>query len=327
VVRIADEVIRLENVTKDYTIRTGMFGKGKKNRALDKVNITVLKGEILGIVGESGSGKTTLGFVMLGLTEKDSGKIYFENHEINTLDRSSIREFRLKSQMIFQDPFESLNPMLTVAEAVDTPLLVLKSALDKGQRLQKVIEALENAGLQPAEDFLSKIPSELSGGQRQRVGIARSLVNNPSFIVADEPVSMLDVSIRADILNLLKDQAKGRQVSMIFISHDIAITRYIADRIVVMHLGQIVEQASSRDIVENPKHPYTALLLKSMPELSDKNLVPIDEQVEYNVDIMNGGKDECSFVGKCPFAMDSCTQKRPEMKEIEPGHFVACYLF
>ncbi len=326
-INLPDEVIRLENVTKDFIIRTGLFSKGKKNRAIDKVNLTVLKGEILGVVGESGSGKTTLGMVLLGMTSIDSGKIYFEGKEISTLDRHIIREFRLRSQMIFQDPFESLNPMLTVSEAVNTPLIIEKGEFDRRERHEKIVEALGNAGLQPADEFLMKIPSELSGGQRQRVGIARALINNPSFIVADEPVSMLDVSIRADILNLLKDQTKSRSMSMIFISHDIAITRYIADRIVVMHLGQIVEQGSSIDIVENPKHPYTVLLLKSMPELSDRDLVPVDEQIDYNVDTLNTGKDECSFVSKCPFAMEECSKRRPEMKEIDPGHFVACYLF
>lgn len=324
---MSEEVIRLENVVKDFTIRTGTFGKGKKNRALDKVNVSVSKGEILGVVGESGSGKTTLGFLMLGLTHKDSGKIYFEGKNIDSLSKSQIKEFRLKSQMIFQDPFESLNPMLTVAEAVLTPLLIIQDKLTKGERMQKVIDALNNAGLQPGEEFLSKIPSELSGGQRQRVGIARALINNPSFIVADEPVSMLDVSIRADLLNLLKEQAKTRQVSMIFISHDIIITRYIADRIMVMHLGQVVEIGSGKQIVDNPKHPYTVLLLKSIPEATDKNLIPIDEQVEYNVDVINSGKDECSFVSKCPFAMDICSNRRPEMTEIEAGHHVACHLF
>lgn len=324
---MSEEVIRLENVVKDFTIRTGTFGKGKKNRALDKVNVSVSKGEILGVVGESGSGKTTLGFLMLGLTHKDSGKIYFEGKNIDSLSKSQIKEFRLKSQMIFQDPFESLNPMLTVAEAVLTPLLIIQDKLTKGERMQKVIDALNNAGLQPGEEFLSKIPSELSGGQRQRVGIARALINNPSFIVADEPVSMLDVSIRADLLNLLKEQAKTRQVSMIFISHDIIITRYIADRIMVMHLGQVVEIGSGKQIVDNPKHPYTVLLLKSIPEATDKNLIPIDEQVEYNVDVVNSGKDECSFVSKCPFAMDICSNRRPEMTEIEAGHHVACHLF
>ena len=324
---MSEEVIKLENVVKDFTIRTGTFGKGKKNRALDKVNVTVSKGEILGVVGESGSGKTTLGFLMLGLTQKDSGKIYFEGKNIDSLSKSQIKEFRLKSQMIFQDPFESLNPMLTVAEAVLTPLLIIQDKLTKSERMQKVIDALNNAGLQPGEEYISKIPSELSGGQRQRVGIARALINNPSFIVADEPVSMLDVSIRADLLNLLKEQAKSKQVSMIFISHDIIITRYIADRIMVMHLGQVVEIGSGKQIVDNPKHPYTVLLLKSIPEATDKNLVPIDEQVEYNVDVINSGKDECSFVSKCPFAMEICSNQRPAMREIETDHIVACHLF
>ena len=321
------EVIRLENVVKDFTIRTGAFKKPKTNRALDRVNVTLFKGEILGIVGESGSGKTTLGLVMLGLSSKDSGKIFFEGKNIDDLSKSQIKEFRLKSQMIFQDPFESLNPMLTVSEAVLTPLLIIQDKMTKDERMEKVIDALNNAGLQPGEEYLSKIPSELSGGQRQRVGIARALINKPSFIVADEPVSMLDVSIRADILNLLKEQAKNKQVSMIFISHDIIITRYIADRILVMHLGQVVEIGSGKSIVENPKHPYTVLLLKSIPESTDKSVVPIDEQVEYNVDVVNSGKDECSFVSKCPFAMEICSNQRPAMREIETDHFVACHLF
>jgi oligopeptide/dipeptide ABC transporter ATP-binding protein len=322
-----EEVIRLENVVKDFTIRTGAFKKPKTNRALDRVNVTLFKGEILGIVGESGSGKTTLGLVMLGLSSKDSGKIFFEGKNIDDLSKSQIKEFRLKSQMIFQDPFESLNPMLTVSEAVLTPLLIIRDKMTKDERMEKVIDALNNAGLQPGEEYLSKIPSELSGGQRQRVGIARALINKPSFIVADEPVSMLDVSIRADILNLLKEQAKNKQVSMIFISHDIIITRYIADRILVMHLGQVVEIGSGKSIVENPKHPYTVLLLKSIPESTDKSVVPIDEQVEYNVDVVNSGKDECSFVSKCPFAMEICSNQRPTMREIETEHFVACHLF
>lgn len=322
-----ESVLTLENVTKDFSIRTGVFQKPRINRALDNINLSIEKGEIVGIVGESGSGKTTLGMLMLGLLKKDSGKFIFEGEDLDSISSHEVSRLREKSQMIFQDPFESLNPMLTVEQAVATPLLAQKKNINKDERQKIIINALNNAGLQPGESFLNKLPTELSGGQRQRVGIARALVNNPTFIVADEPVSMLDVSIRADILNLLKEQAEKNRVSMAFISHDIVITKYIADRLLVMHLGQIVEIGTAKDVVYNPQHPYTQLLINSIPDSKEKGQADKEiASIEYSMDVVNSGKDECSFVSKCPFAMEKCRTSRPTMKEVGTGHTVACYL-
>jgi len=325
--RKLDTILSLMDVTKDFQIRNGIFRKPRINRALDNINISIERGEILGIVGESGSGKTTLGLLMLGLLKKDSGKIIFEGEDLDKISSHHVSKLREKSQMIFQDPFESLNPMLTVEQAVATPLLSLERRMGREDRLMMIINALNNAGMQPGENFLNKLPTELSGGQRQRVGIARALVNNPTFIVADEPVSMLDVSIRADILNLLKEQALKNKVSMAFISHDIVITKYIADRLLVMHLGQVVEIGPADEVVNHPKHPYTKLLISSIPD-SKKN-IPVDREIasiEYSMDVVNSGKNECSFVSKCPFAMEKCKTSKPEMKDVSQDHTVACYL-
>lgn len=305
-----------------------LFSKGSSIFAMDDVNLPIKKGEILGLVGESGSGKTTLGLASLKLLELNGGSIDFDGSSVGKLKGGRLLKFRSNTQMIFQDPFESLNPLLSVYKIVSSPLDVFRKDLSNQEKLKTVGEYLEKAGLYPAEDFLFKSPAQLSGGQRQRVGIARAMVNNPKFIVADEPVSMLDVSLRADVLNLLKDINRDEGTTMLFISHDIIATKYTAQRIAVMHLGQIVEIATSSELLKNPMHPYSKILLKSVPDVgSEKKETDEELNIQYSQDIKNTGKNACSFHQKCPFAMERCGTSRPEMIEVSDKHSVACFLY
>ncbi len=321
-------VIAAENLKVYFNIRQGFFQEVILNRklqvkAVDDVSISIGKGEILSLVGESGSGKTTIGKALLSLVEHTGGTIRFEGQDIRT--GGALRGFRRKAQMIFQDPYQSLNPRDIVLDIVGEPLRVHFRDESTVERKDRVVEALEWAGLTPAEDYLYRLPHELSGGQRQRVAIAAALVMRPEFIVADEPVSMLDVSIRADILRLMVDQRDRLGISYLFITHDLSLAWLISDRIAIMYLGRIMELGNPELIVGSCLHPYTKALVEVMPLAkvrTNKKRTILRGETPNPVNLPKG----CRFHPRCPSAMDICREREPDLKEVGKGHFVACHL-
>ncbi len=313
----ADSIIAFENVTK-------IFKNGPaRNHALDNVTFSIKRDETVAIVGESGSGKTTLGLSAIKLVDIDRGKIYFKGQNISRLKRRRLREFRSQTQMVFQDPYGSLNPYNSVYDSVAAPLNSFQSGMSKSEKREKVLQMLDKVGLRPPESFINEYPKKLSGGQRQRVSIARALIMEPEFIVADEPTSMLDVSISSTVLTLLKNLKKELHFSMLYISHELATARYISDRMAVMNLGRIVEYGKSDNVVNNPAHPYTKLMISSMPHLLEEGT----EELEVNLDFdtYNAGIKGCSFSHVCPFVQQDCKEERPEYRKVGEDHYVACY--
>ena len=293
--------------------------------AVDDISFTIGEGETLGIVGESGCGKSTLGRTILRLIPHTSGEVIFEGKNILNYSRSEMKGMRRKMQLIFQDPFASLNPCMTVYQAIAEALLIQKVYKSKAEIDEKVSELMDLVGL--ADRYVNVYPHELDGGRRQRIGIARALALNPKFIVCDEPVSALDVSIQAQILNLLMDLQSQYHFTYMFITHDLSVVKHISNDIAVMYLGKMVEKSPSGQLFSKPLHPYTQALLKAIP-------VPALGRKEKKIDIIQGEvvspidpKPGCRFAARCPYAMAQCTQKDPELREIEPGHFVSCHLF
>ncbi|MBI9106324.1 MAG: ABC transporter ATP-binding protein [Spirochaetales bacterium] len=296
----------------------------KKVKAVDGVNIQIGEGEIFSLVGESGSGKTTVGKALLALEHKTSGSILFNGEEIPSGTGKSSRRFRQKAQMIFQDPYQSLNPRDIVLDIVGEPLVVNNLIKTSAEKRERVIEALGWAGLRPQEEYLYRLPHELSGGQRQRVAIAAALILNPQFIVADEPVSMLDVSIRADILRLMVEMRDRLGISYLFITHDLSLAWLISDRIAIMYLGKIMEIGSSELIVGSSLHPYTQALISVMPlprVTKNKKRLILKGETPDPIDLPVG----CRFNPRCPVVQDICRRQEPELAEVTPGHQVACH--
>jgi oligopeptide/dipeptide ABC transporter ATP-binding protein len=293
-------------------------------RAVDGISFELGKGEILCLVGESGSGKTTTGRAILKLIEPSGGSIFFEGQDLAKLGRQELKRLRRRIQMIFQDPFESLNPRKTVAYTVGEPLQVNHITLGRDERQKQVREALESVELVPPEDYMNRHPHELSGGQRQRISIAAALVLEPALIVADEPVSMLDVSVRAGILNLMLHLRDSHGIAYLFITHDLTIAYHIADRIAIMYLGKIVEIGKADTVITRPTHPYTQALLRAapvtQPKLRRKKKIPRGE-IPNPAEIPSG----CRFHPRCPLADARCKSEEPELVEVEDGHFVACH--
>lgn len=291
-------------------------------KAVDDVSFSIQTGETFGLVGESGCGKTTTGRLMLRLIEPTAGEIRFAGENLLTLSRKEMRARRRDLQIIFQDPYASLNPRMTVGEAIAEPLVIHRIG-DASSRRNRVAELLNVVGLSP--DYASRYPHEFSGGQRQRIGIARALALNPRFIVADEPVSALDVSVQAQVVNLLQDLQSQFQLTYLFISHGLAVVEHLCTRVGVMYLGKLVEVASSLELYANPLHPYTQVLLSSIP-IPDptlrRNRIPLTGDVPTPINPPSG----CRFHPRCPYAKEECRMTEPPLREIAPGHQAACWL-
>ena len=304
-------IIEVRNVSKVYKDR-GIFSSKEDFLALEDVSLDIYESETLALVGESGCGKTTLGKLVLGILEPTKGSVSYRGQDIFTKNRKKRKDLQKNMQMVFQDPYSSLNPKLTIKSIVEEPLDSYKVIRSKDQREKKIAELLELVGL--SQEYLLRYPRELSGGQRQRVGIARALAIEPEFIVCDEPTSALDVSIQSQILNLLIDIQKDRKLSFLFISHDLGVVRYIADRICVMYMGNICELGPVEEVYNNPKHPYTEYLLKSVPKID------FDQEEEEEVECVEE-EAACKFYGKCSHRKDICKQEKPVKKEDDKREF------
>ncbi|MCX6013084.1 MAG: ABC transporter ATP-binding protein [Chloroflexi bacterium] len=320
-----DSYFKVVQLKKLFPIkkRGQFFGKRQYLHAVDGVDLEVKKGKIYGVVGESGCGKTTLARLVMQLEKPTSGQMFFKGEDITNISRSQMKELRRHMQMIFQDPFGSLNPVMTIFNTVAEPVYVHHLSHNKSETKDMVRKALETVGLHSTDELLNKRPGELSGGERQRVGIARALILKPEFIVADEPVSMLDASIRADIISLLMKLRTEKDLTYFFITHELGVAKVICDRIVVMYAGRIVEVANAKDIIDDPLHPYTKLLIDSIPPLcpDDTWAGKISEgEVPYFTEPPPG----CRFKVRCPIFNDNCEKEDPKLREVKAGHFVAC---
>lgn len=319
---VATNLVEVSNLKKWFPIRGGIMSRVVANvKAVNDVSFYVKKGEVLGLVGESGSGKTTVGRTILRLIEPTEGSIVFEGQDITHLPKNELRTYRRKMQIIFQDPFASLNPRMTVGDIVAEPLVIHNLEATAQARNDRVAELLQTVGLNP--DHVRRYPHEFSGGQRQRIGIARALAVDPEFIVADEPVSALDVSIQAQVVNLLQDLKDRLGLTVLFIAHDLAVVEYISDRIAVMYLGKIMELSPARDLYRNPKHPYTEALLSAIP-MPDPTIKR--ERIVLQGDIPSpiNPPSGCVFRTRCQYVIDACSTTVPELREVTPGHFKAC---
>lgn len=311
-----DILLDVQHLKKYFSTSSGML------HAVDDVSFQIERGKTLGIVGESGCGKSTIGRSILRLIEPTSGKVVFDGVDLTSLSKEELRVMRQKMQIIFQDPFSSLDPRMTVSQTIAEPLKLHGIIKDKKAREQRVLELMDTVGL--AERLYDTYPHELDGGRRQRIGIARALAMNPKFIVCDEPVSALDVSIQAQILNLMEDIQDREGLTYIFITHDLSVVNHFADDIAVMYMGRMVEKASAEELFENPLHPYTQALLSAIP-------VP-DIHAEMNRIVLKGEvtspvepKPICRFAARCPYASEKCMRGEPELAEIKTEHWVACY--
>lgn len=311
-----EKLIEVKNLKKYFKTNRGVL------HAVDDVSFSIEKGKTLGVVGESGCGKSTLGRTVIHLHEKTDGEIWFEGKDISTVTKSQLKNLREDMQMIFQDPFSSLNPRMSVSQLIAEPLLIYKKCSGKKELEDRVAKLMDTVGL--AQRLYNSYPHELDGGRRQRIGIARALVLNPEFVVCDEPVSALDVSIQAQILNLLMDLQEQMGLTYLFITHDLSVVKHISDEIMVMYLGKCVEKAPAGEIFKNPVHPYTKALLAAIPIPSVESCHKRRELLQGEVTSPVNPKPGCRFAARCPFVTENCRKGDMELKEISPGHFTAC---
>ncbi len=320
-------ILEIKNLKKYFQAgRPGWSSKADHIvHAVDDINLQLKHGEVIALVGESGCGKSTLALTLMGLEEATEGHIFFNGRDVTHLNDKERKEIRRKIQMVFQDPYESLNPTQTIEEIIMEPLIVHNIANNYEERKKRVKQALEDSGLKPAETYMPRFPHQLSGGQRQRVVIASALVLEPELLVADEPVSMLDVSIRAEIINLLAELQKSRNISVIFITHDLGTVGFFANRVAVMYLGRIIEIGSMNDVLKNTKHPYSQALLSVIPvpnpRLRKKRII-LQGETPNPIDLPSG----CRFHPRCPIVQPQCKQNDPQFVNISATHQAACLL-
>lgn len=317
-------ILEVHDLKKYFPARKNVFGRALEwIHAVDDISFTLAKGKTLGLVGESGCGKSTTGRTILRLIEADGGRVVFEGRDILKLDQKEMRPLRKDMQLIFQDPFASLNPRLTVSEIIEENLIVHHMGTHR-ERRKNIERVLARVGIRP--DMMDRYPHEFSGGQRQRIGIARALVLNPKLIIADEPVSALDVSIQAQVMNLMVEIQEEFGISHLVIAHDLSVVEYLSDQVAVMYVGKLVELASDRDIYASPKHPYTRFLLTSIPTLDPDQKVE-RSLLEGEVPSPMSPPPGCRFQPRCPERMNVCTRMTPANTEVEGGHRVACHLY
>ena len=314
-------LVEVKNLKEYFDINMGFF-RSKPLKAVDDVSFTINKGETLGLVGESGCGKTTVGRTILHLYKPTAGEVIFDGKPIKT--KQDIQEFRKKATMVFQDPYSSLNPRMTVSDIVGEPLDVHKLYSSKKERQERILELMGHVGLN--SEHASRYAHEFSGGQRQRIGIARALAVNPEFIVCDEPVSALDVSIQAQVINMFDDLQEKLGLTYLFIAHDLLVVRHISDRIAVMYLGKMVELAEANEIYNHPLHPYSQSLLSAVP-VPDPKIARANQRIALSGDIPSplNAPSGCPFRTRCRYATEACAQSMPPFEEVAPGHFVACH--
>lgn len=323
-----EPLIRVRNLVKDFPVKDSLFGRSKKSvHAVRDVSFEIFQGETLGLVGESGCGKSTLGRCLLQLTDPTQGHVFYKDQDLTQMEKSDLRRLRKKIQIIFQDPYSSLNPRMTVHQIISEPLEIHQLSKTKEDKTKRIYELLEMCGLR--KEAIHKYPHEFSGGQRQRISIARALAVQPEFIVCDEPVSSLDVSIQAQIINLLQELQRELGLTYLFISHDLKVVEHISNRIAVMYLGKFVELASTQELIQKPKHPYTKILLSSVLRVRQKNDAQLRKlsgiENPSSIDVPSG----CAFHLRCPASQDKCKSVAPEWVEMNQDpknpHWVSCH--
>ncbi len=320
-------LLSVQHLCKEFPVESGVFGKRFSKRAVHAVNdvsFDIYAGETFGLVGESGCGKSTTGRCIMHLTRPTSGKVLFEGKDVSKMSKKELKEMRRNMQFIFQDPYASLNPRMTIGEIVSEPLVIHNAMPDAKEREEYVRGLLDVVGLNP--EHINRYPHEFSGGQRQRVGIARAFALKPKLIICDEPVSALDVSIQAQVLNLLNDLQKEYGTAYLFIAHDLSVVQHISDNIGVMYLGNMMEYADWKDLYDRPHHPYTQSLLSAVP-VPDPDIQATRKRIVLAGDPPSpiDAPSGCCFHTRCPMACEKCSQERPEFREVEPGHFCACH--
>jgi peptide/nickel transport system ATP-binding protein len=328
---MSETILKIQNLKKWFPLKLGFFStllsrKALYVQAVDGISFEIKRKEIFGLAGESGSGKTTTGRLTLRLIEPTTGKIIFKDQDITSLNGGQMKPFRRQMQMIFQDPYESLNPRMTIESIVTEPLRVLGITSGESEIQKRLAKTLEDVELIPPEEFVFRYPHELSGGQRQRIGVARAFVVNPEFVVADEPVSMLDVSIRAEILKLMLSLVDKYNCSFLYITHDLALARQICDRLAVMYLGKIMEMGTIKQVIAEPLHPYTQALMAAVP-IPDPTAKRIEVVIKGEIPSPVNPPSGCRFHTRCPsYIGDICRTREPELIDEGNGHLVACHL-